>query len=150
MTRTFFLDSTPLGLLSQPQRSAETIAITEWASRCLLAKARLIVPAIVYYELKRELLRANKTSGLSRLEAFVSATPGRYLPLTDQALRLAAGLWADARKTGHLTADWKALDIDVLIAAQSLCHEPGVTIVTANAKHLSKFVTAIDWSEIDP
>jgi hypothetical protein len=51
------------------------------------------VPAIVYYELKRELLRAGKTFGIGRLDAFVNAAPGRYLPLSDSALRLAAELW---------------------------------------------------------
>ena len=41
------------------------------------AGSRVIVPAIV--ELKRELLRAGKTMSLMRLDAFVNATPDRYL-----------------------------------------------------------------------
>jgi len=56
-----------------------------------------LFPAIVYYELKRELLRAKKNLGIARLDAFVSATPGRYLPLSDEALRLAADLWSGER-----------------------------------------------------
>jgi hypothetical protein len=64
-----FLDSGPLGLLTHPQRSVEVIAVTQWLSRCLLSGARTIVPAIVYYELKRELLRAKKTLGVGRLDA---------------------------------------------------------------------------------
>ncbi len=51
----------------------------------------MLVPAIVYYEIRRELLRAKKASGLARLDAFVEADPYRYLTLTDSALRLAAG-----------------------------------------------------------
>jgi uncharacterized protein (DUF488 family) len=78
-----FLDSGPLGLLTHPQRSAEVIAITLWLSRCLLSGARLIVPAIVYYEIKRELLRAKKTFSIDRLDAFIDAAPWRYLPLSD-------------------------------------------------------------------
>jgi hypothetical protein len=60
VSQVLFLDSGPLGLLTHPQRSAEVLAITEWLTRCLLSGRRVIVPAIVYYELKRELLRANK------------------------------------------------------------------------------------------
>ncbi len=74
------------------------IAIAEWLSRALLAGSQLIVPAIVYYELKRELLRAKKTFGIGRLEQFVNAHVGRYLPLSDDALRLAAELWAQSVK----------------------------------------------------
>jgi predicted nucleic acid-binding protein len=80
----------------------------------------VIVPAIVYYELRRELLRARKSFGIARLDAFVAATPGRYLPLSDEALRLAADLWAKSRQEGRPTADPKDLDIDVIIAAQAL------------------------------
>ena len=113
--------------------------------------SRLIVPAIVYYELKRELLRAEKRFGLLRLDAFMTATPERYLPLSDEALRLAAGLWARARQDGQPTADPKALDIDVIIAAQALSFGPApqeVTVATTNPKHLAKFVTAKSWQEI--
>jgi predicted nucleic acid-binding protein len=107
-----FLDSGPLGLITQPQRSSEVIAITDWLKDCLLAGARVLVPAIVYYEIKRELLRANKSVGIARLDAFVNATPDRYLPLTDDALRFGAELWAQSRRAGRPTAEAAALDID--------------------------------------
>ena len=92
MSDVLFLDSGPLGLITQPQRGHEVIAITDWLKNCLVAGARVVVPAIVYYEIKRELLRANKTIGIARLDAFVNATPDRYVPLTDDALRFAAEL----------------------------------------------------------
>jgi hypothetical protein len=98
--------------------------------------------------LKRELLRAKKTFGIGRLQAFVNATPGCYLPLSDGALRLAAGLWAHSRQEGRPTADSKALDIDVLIAAQALSLQDEVIIAPTNPKHLSQFITAKHWSEI--
>ena len=113
----------------------------------------MITPAIVYYELKRELLRANKTFGVARLDTFVSATPGRYLPLSDEALRLAAELWAKARQQGRPTAGVKDLDIDVILAAQALSFGPApsdVVIATSNAKHLAQFITAQNWSDILP
>jgi predicted nucleic acid-binding protein len=146
------LDSGPLGLLSHPQRSAEVTEVTDWLSRQLLRGRRIIVPAIVYYEVKRELLRARKDGGITRLDAFIGATAGRYLPLSDNALRLAADLWATARQEGRPTADASALDIDVIIAAQALSFGPApadVVVATTNAKHLSQFISAKHWSEID-
>jgi len=146
-----FLDSGPRGLITHPQRSAEALAVTEWLSQWLLNGNRVIVPAVVYYELKRELLRANKTFSIGRLDEFINATPGRYLPLSDEALRLAAELWAKSRRQGQPTADPKALDIDVIIAAQALSFGPvssDITVATTNPKHLSQFLTAKNWNEI--
>jgi predicted nucleic acid-binding protein len=151
VSRFIVLDSGPLGLLTHPQRNAEVVAITEWTSRCLLSGHRVIIPAIIYYELRRELLRANKAFGVSRLEAFTLATPGRYLPLSDEALRLAADLWAKARQQGRPTADVKDLDVDVILAAQALSFGPAasdVVVATSNPKHLSQFITAQNWNEI--
>jgi predicted nucleic acid-binding protein len=148
VSQIFFLDSGPLGLLTHPQRSEEVIAVAEWLSRVVLSGGQVIVPAIVYYELKRELLRAKKNFGIGRLDAFTNAQPGRYLPLSDEALRLAAELWARSRQEGRPTADGKALDIDILIAAQALSFKAEVTIVTMNPKHLSQFVSAKHWNEI--
>ena len=106
--------------------------------------------AIVYYEIKRELLRANKIVGIARLDAFVNATPDRYVPLTDDALRFAAELWAQSRRTGRPTADATALDIDVLLAAQALRSGRPALVVTTNPKHLAQFVQAQLWTEIAP
>ena len=126
------------------------IAVAEWLSRRIHDGAQVIVPAIVYYELKRELLRAQKTAGIARLDAFVAAHPGRYLVLTDQALRLAAELWARARQQGRPTAGAAALDVDVLIAAQVLTFAGSseVVVATTNPKHLAQFIPATDWNKI--
>lgn len=148
-----FLDSGPLGLLAHPNRSPEVIAIRAWTLRCFQAGAQVLVPAIVYYELTRELKRANKTSSISRLDAFVTADSNRYLLLTEQALRMAAELWARSRRAGRPTAAPHSLDIDVLLAAQALTFEapPGeIVIATTNRKHLSQFVDAREWRDITP
>ncbi len=153
MSRFLVLDSAPLGLLTHPQRNAEVVGITDWLSQCLLSGHRVMVPAIIHYELRRELLRANKTLGVARLDAFSGQTPGRYLPLSDEALRLAAELWATARQQGRPTADVKDLDVDVILAAQALSFGPAssdVTVVTANQRHISQFITARNWNEIVP
>ena len=109
------------------------------------------MPAIVYYELKRELLRADKPFSVGRLDLFTRAS-NRYVPLKDEALRLSAELWAKARQQGRPTAGSKELDIDVILAAQALSFGAAVTgevaIVTTNSKHLSQFITAKHWNEI--
>lgn len=151
MSQFVFLDSGPLGLINHPQRNAEVCAITDWLLACLRTGRRIIVPAIVCYEMRRELLRAEKTFSVARLEAFVRAAPGRYLPLSDPALRLAAQLWARCRQEGQPTSDPKALDVDVLIAAQMLtfgADPSSMVIATTNPKHLARFVNARHWDEI--
>jgi predicted nucleic acid-binding protein len=150
VSQVLFLDSGPLGLLTHPQRSAEVLAVAEWLARGLLSGCRVLVPAIVYYELKRELLRAKKDFGVARLDAFVAASPERYLPLSDEALRLAADLWARSRRGGQPTADPKALDIDVILAAQALSFAAAseVTVATTNSRHLAQFIPAKNWNEI--
>ena len=88
---------------------------------------------------------------MARLNAFVSAAHDRYLPLSDDALRLAADLWARARQDGQPTADAKALDIDMIIGAQALSFGAGqadVTVTTTNTKHISLFVAAKTWNDI--
>ena len=79
--------------------------------------------------------------------------PGRYVRVSDDALRLAAERWARAGQSGHLTADVKAIDIDVIIAAQALTFEGSssqLVIATTNPKHLAKFTTARLWNDILP
>ncbi len=151
MSQVLFLDSGPLSLITHPQRSTEVLGVTECLSRRLLSGSRMIVPAIVYYDLKRELLRAKKTVSIGRLDVFINATPGWYLPLSDQALRLAAELWAKSRQEGQPTADSKAIDVDVILAAQALSFGSSaseVIIATTNPKHLVQFINAKRWNEI--
>jgi len=133
-----------------PRQTEEVVAITFWLSQMLQQRRKVLVPAIVYYELKRELLRADKPFSVGRLDLFTKAS-NRYIPLTDEALRLSAELWARARQQGRPTADSKELDIDVILAAQALSFGAAtgeVAIVTTNTKHLSQFITAKHWNEI--
>jgi hypothetical protein len=113
----------------------------------------VLVPAIAYFEVYRELERAGNESGIARLNAFCEEASGRYLLLTDSALRLAAKLWAQARNAGIPTADPKELDVDVILAAQALdlgLNGAGVVIATTNVGHLSRFVPAELWANIQP
>jgi hypothetical protein len=50
------------------------------------------VPEIADYEVRRELLRANRVSGLARLDGLARLL--EYLPLTTAAMRQAVVFWA--------------------------------------------------------
>jgi predicted nucleic acid-binding protein len=109
------------------------------------------VPEVVDYELRRELLRAGKTAAIGRLDAFNSAIPARYGPLTTTSIRLAAQLWADLRNRGLPTSNPEELDVDVILAAQALNSgfpAGDVVVATSNPAHLSRLVTANLWMNI--
>ena len=153
MRRTIFLDTGPLSVLTNPKHPPETVAALTWAVSMMIAGHRFIVPAIADYEVRRELERAGKVNGLASLDAWNTAYPDRYLPLSDSALRLGAKLWASARNAGTSTADPKELDGDVLIAAQALdvgLPTADFIIATVNVAHLALFVPADLWTNITP
>jgi predicted nucleic acid-binding protein len=89
---------------------------------------RVMVPAISDYEVRRELLRAEKTKGLARLDGLKSVVG--YIPLTSEALLQAAQFWAEARRSGKPTAADETV------------------IATTNVKHLEIFADARLWREI--
>jgi predicted nucleic acid-binding protein len=108
---------------------------------------RVMVPEIADYEVRRELLRANKAAGIARLDALARSL--EYLPLTTRAMHQAASFWAQARQQGRPTAVDAALDGDMILAAQAVTlNEPGVVVATTNVRHLSRFVAADLWSNI--
>jgi hypothetical protein len=153
MSRTIFLDTGPMGVLTNPKRPPETVAALGWAIALMSAGHRLMVPAMADYQVRRELERAGKTAGIATLDAWNGARPDRYLPLSDSALRLASRLWARARNAGTPTGDPKDLDCDVLIAAQTLdtsIAPADLVIATVNVGHLSLFVPADLWTNIVP
>ena len=109
----------------------------------------MLIPEIADYELRRELLRAEKIEGLRRLDALVEAL--EYIPLTTAMMRQAAAFWAETRKQGRPTADDKALDGDVILAAQvvlaATANDEGI-VATENVGHLARFVPAYVWWDI--
>jgi hypothetical protein len=148
------LDTTPLGLVTQrPGKSSEVDECLQWIARLTQAGRRIVVPEIADYEIRRELIRAGKLAGIARLDAFNAARADRYVPLTTLMMRRAADLWAQVRNAGVSTADFHALDADVIVAAQalSLGRPPSEIIVaTKNLRHLSRLVPAEVWSSIVP
>jgi predicted nucleic acid-binding protein len=74
-----------------------------------------------------------------------------YVSIQTETMLLAASLWAEVRQAGQPTADPKALDGDVILAAQArlLANDTtDVIIATTNVAHLSRFITALDWQAI--
>lgn len=145
------LDTGPLGLLTQRQGVPEADKCKGWLASLTSAGVRILVPEIADYELRRELLRSRKSTGLMRLDAFIHALGSDYLPITTAAMRQAAEYWAYARQQGVPTAPDLALDADVILAAQAW--EAGVTmgdivVATTNVRHLKRFVVAQMWQEI--
>jgi len=116
-----------------------------WMETLIADGGQVFVPEIADYEVRRELLRANKSQGIACLD-LLKNTVG-YLPLSTSIMQKAAELWAQARRSGYPTADPKALDCDVILAAQAL----GVNgvVATENIGHLSHFVDARHWRDIE-
>ena len=141
------LDAGPLGLVTNPNRSPESLACAQWLQALVAAGSRVVLPEIADYEVRRELLRGRREQGVRRLDALVNLV--EYLPLTTAAMRQAAEYWADARRRGRPTADDKALDGDVILAAQVATMDSVQGIVaTTNVGHLSRYVQAALWRDI--
>lgn len=72
-----------------------------------------------------------------------------YLPITTAAMRQAALFWAQARQQGRPAANDKALDGDMILAAQAVTlQSTRVVIATTNVGHLSFFVAAALWHTV--
>ena len=141
MTNPIVLDSGVLGKIVYPRGNPD---VETWFEQILAHGVNVILAEIADYELRRELLHLGFTRSLERLNRLKSMLT--YLPLNTAVMLKAAELWSEARKRGRPTADPKALDVDVILAAQAI--QVGGIIVTENVRHLSLFVEAKHWGEI--
>jgi predicted nucleic acid-binding protein len=150
MNRLILLDSGPLGMVTNPKAKGLPLACQQWLKTLLKRGERFAIPEIADYEVRRELLRANLLKSVRRLDHLTQTL--EYIPIQTDTMLLAANLWAEIRKRGQPTADRKALDGDVILAAQAqiLANETAeVIIATTNVGHLSRFATALNWQDID-
>jgi predicted nucleic acid-binding protein len=147
MSEIVVLDSNVLGLISNPKVSAEAMACKDWLDDLLGRETTVGIPEIVDYELRRELIRANKLLGLRSLDAF--KVRFLYVPITTEMMLLAAQIWAQTRQGGIHMASGNSLDADVILAAQSLITAEklnlDLTIATTNVRHLGRIAPAKDW-----
>lgn len=150
MNRLILLDSGPLGMVTNPKAKGLPLACQQWLKTLLKRGERFAIPEIADYEVRRELLRADLLKSVRRLDHLRQTL--EYIPIQTDTMLLAANLWAEVRKIGQPTADSKALDGDVILAAQAqiLANEiTEVIIATTNVGHLSRFATALNWQDID-
>jgi predicted nucleic acid-binding protein len=149
--RLVFLDSKPLGMISNPRGKREATLCRAWAMGLLAAGVRVFVPEIADYEVRRELLRVRSTAGLRRLDQVEAMC--YFAGLTRDVMLKAAELWAAARRAGMVTAPPEALDGDMILAAQAILSAglgDTVTVATENVRHFSHFVDAKPWDQISP
>jgi predicted nucleic acid-binding protein len=150
MNRLILLDSGPLGMVTNPKAKGLPLACQQWLKMLLKRGERFAIPEIADYEVRRELLRANLLKSVHRLDHLTQTL--EYIPIQTDTMLLAASLWAEVRKMGQPTADPKALDGDVILAAQAQILANKMTpviIATTNVGHLSRFATALNWQDID-
>jgi predicted nucleic acid-binding protein len=146
VSRWILLDTGPLGMLA---RRKPDPSITLWMRVVTATGARLALPEIADYELRRELLRAGLTSSVAMLDGLAGLL--NYLPITTPVMRQAAVFWADLRQHGRSTASPDALDGDVILAAQAhalIAAGHSVVVATANAGHLGRMIPAQQWDTI--
>ena len=147
------LDASPLSLLTQRHGIPDADECRRWAESLVAAGARIVIPSITDYEVRRELLRAGKAASIARLDALTSSPAFEFLPISDAALLRAAVLWADARRRGLPTAAPSELDCDVVMVAilqVSPLPIADVIVATSNVGHLSRFLPAQNWRTIQP
>ena len=65
MNDVVLLDAGPLGMVSHPHASADAVA---WLAGLVAGGVQILIPEIADYEVRRELLRANRLKGVRRLD----------------------------------------------------------------------------------
>lgn len=152
MARIIVLDSGDLGLACHKPGHPVGSLFREWMFRSWANGAIVVIPEMADYEIRRSLILAGLTSGVARLDD-LHQHPARYLPINTAAMRIAADLWAGARREHRPTAGDQAIDGDVIVAAQALafCSDADDwTVATENVADLSRYVggRARSWVDI--
>ncbi len=117
MTTVILLDTGVLGLITYPRASRDGNECGQWLLSLSMKGYEAKVPEIADYEIRRELLRMDKFGDIKVLDNLKNILG--YIPITTEAMLLAAEFWARVRKQGRPTAHNKALDGDVILAAQA-------------------------------
>lgn len=144
------IDTNILSKICYPKPEANKITITKFKEILDSGKFIIFIPEICEYELRRSLL-LNKLNlkepgekALLRLEELLKNI--EVIKINSNILKTAAQLWAEARSKGYSTAGDKAIDADVILAAQAL--DLSATVITENRKHLERYVETKLLSEI--
>jgi predicted nucleic acid-binding protein len=133
-------------MITHPRKNADAKL---WLQRLVRAGVVVAVPEIADYEVRRELLRAKRPVGVTRLDTLKFSL--RYLPITTDIMLASADLWAQMRNAGLPTAVDAALDGDVILCATARAAavpDDDVVIATTNVRHLARMAPAKLWHEI--
>ncbi len=118
-----------------------------------MAGVSILIPAVIDYEVRRELVRVRAMAKLRNLadmrQRFV------ILAGSEAAWFRAAEFWALSRRMGVPTGPNAALDADAILAGcAATVGRPGdeVIIASSNVRHLSRFpgIDAREWMSIMP
>ena len=141
MTNRVVLDTGPLGRLVNPKWNRDAV---DWFRSMAALGYEVIIPEIADYEVRRKMIHTGQSKGIRRLNQLKDWL--EYIPITTEAMLDAASMWAEARRRGKSTAAPKALDGDVILAAQTKIAD--AIVATDNIKHLDQFVETVDWRDM--
>lgn len=143
MLRIIIFDSDPAGLACHDPGNPEGGDLRHWMIKEWTNGSTILIPAIIDYEVRRELIFKGLEDAVARLDALYDSEMVKLLSVKDAAMRRAAQLWADARRKGEPTAHDHALDGDVILCAQAreYCTDADDwLILTENVRHIARYV----------
>ena len=146
------LDAGPLGDACRRRGNPDVERLRGWLVELMANGVIVAIPGIADHEVRRGLILAGSTEGIGRLDELREEL-GFYIPISIEAMRRAAELWADARRRGVVTDDDKEIDADVILAAQAMSLTgltDRLTVATYNERHLARYVDAHHWRDISP
>ena len=133
MSRSIVLDTSAFSAVLRKDPATQARLIEE-----LSAGVAIIVSPVVYYELRRGLLKRDAHRLLDYFERLVASFP--WADLTRGDWEEAARLWAKTQKIGRPRGD-----ADLLIAAQA--NRRGAIVVTDNVKDFRGIADVLEtWS----
>jgi predicted nucleic acid-binding protein len=144
MREPILLDAGPLGRIVHPRSSPDNDAAKSWLDELLAREIVVIVPEIADYEIRREAIRLGSIKTIRRLDRLTLQLT--YLPLDTETMRLAAELWAEARRMGQAAANDASLDADMILVAQARL--AGGMVASENVEHLARFVNVRHWRDL--
>lgn len=93
MTKIILLDSTPVGLITNPKSTPLSTECQQWFYSLFDRGYSVVLPEIIDYEVRRELLRVNSICRLDLLKSEII-----YLPIATEVMLKSAQLWAQVRQ----------------------------------------------------
>jgi len=160
VARIFIFDSDPAGLACHEPGNPDGKDLRSWMDKEWADGAILVIPAIIDYEVRRELIRKKLWDAVKRLDTLYDSKFVNYAPISQAAMNRAAGIWADARRRGNPTDHHHGLDGDVILSAQAMeyCSDTADDwqIITENIDDIARYVgdrarsrraVVVDWQK---